>query len=386
MEHAPLDGIWPISPNFGIMEQQAGPGGSSSSILQPSPKPGQMRLWTFQSIAHGADYIGYFRWRTSVVGTEIYWHGLLNYDGLPNRRIDELKRIFSDVSKISALAGSKYAAEVAVLQDYDNIWDSELDRWHGALSRPSEKNLFCAMQHAHTPCDYVYLDETTSPEQLSRYRLLIDPHPAILTKRTAELLEKYVRGGGMLLFGARTGYKDEHGRCRRMPAPGFAADLCGIRVKDFTFVRPEEPVSAMKNEQRIDMPLFNEILAESSPDVKVLARYRDSYCGGEAAVTKRTVGKGAAFYFAAGFNEQNVQVILDAFGVSEPCRDRFLLPECCELAIREKAGCRYYFVLNYSSEDQTVRIKQPMMEMLSGTKREGRTVLPKYGVFVLKQL
>ncbi|WP_325176745.1 beta-galactosidase [Paenibacillus alkalitolerans] len=31
----------------------------------PSPRPGQMRLWTHQSIMHGTDLLLYFRWRTA---------------------------------------------------------------------------------------------------------------------------------------------------------------------------------------------------------------------------------------------------------------------------------------------------------------------------------
>ena len=49
------------------------------------PRPGQMRLWTMQAIAHGADYVSYFRWRTAVFGTEIYWHGML--DGVVSLRL-----------------------------------------------------------------------------------------------------------------------------------------------------------------------------------------------------------------------------------------------------------------------------------------------------------
>ena len=53
-----------ISSNFGIMEQQSGANGWNTGMAAPTPKPGQMTLWTMQSIAHGADYISYFRWRT----------------------------------------------------------------------------------------------------------------------------------------------------------------------------------------------------------------------------------------------------------------------------------------------------------------------------------
>ena len=41
------------SEKFLILEQQSGPGGQLSYLL-PMPLPGQIRLWTYQSIAHGA--------------------------------------------------------------------------------------------------------------------------------------------------------------------------------------------------------------------------------------------------------------------------------------------------------------------------------------------
>lgn len=70
-----------ISKRFGIMEQQSGANGWNTRMEAPTPRPGQMTLWTMQSIAHGADFVSYFRWRTSTIGTEIYWHGILDYSG-----------------------------------------------------------------------------------------------------------------------------------------------------------------------------------------------------------------------------------------------------------------------------------------------------------------
>ena len=61
-----------ISPVFGIMEQQSGAGGWNTCMESPTPRPGQMTLWTMQSVAHGADFVSYFRWRTCTMGTEIY--------------------------------------------------------------------------------------------------------------------------------------------------------------------------------------------------------------------------------------------------------------------------------------------------------------------------
>lgn len=61
--------------SFWIMEQQSGITGWQ--IMGRAPKPRQLTAWTMQSIAHGADAVVYFRWRTCTVGTEQYWHGIL---------------------------------------------------------------------------------------------------------------------------------------------------------------------------------------------------------------------------------------------------------------------------------------------------------------------
>lgn len=81
-----------ICPHFGIMEQQSGANGWNTRMEAPAPKPGQMMLWAMQSIAHGADYVSFFRWRTAVMGTEIYWHGILDYDNRDNRKLSEVYR------------------------------------------------------------------------------------------------------------------------------------------------------------------------------------------------------------------------------------------------------------------------------------------------------
>src|SRR5215212_6049719 len=64
---------------FWVMEQQAGPGGWE--LVSVMPRPGELRLWAYQQIAHGADGIIFFRWRTARHGAEQYWHGLLEHDG-----------------------------------------------------------------------------------------------------------------------------------------------------------------------------------------------------------------------------------------------------------------------------------------------------------------
>lgn len=379
-----------ISPNYGVMEQQSGPGGWDSRMMQPSPKPGQMRLWTFQSIAHGADFISYFRWRTSWIGTEIYWHGLNDYSNEPNRRLAELESIHQDIRKIAHIAQSKYKATVAFVKDYDNEWDGEQDKWHGLLDSYSDDGWFTAAQLTHTPMDFIFLQDSeknkTTLDDLKKYELIIYPHPAILTKGTAELLKSYVANGGKLIMGARTGYKDEYGRCPMKPMPGFAASLCGVKVIDFTNLGPgDEEVFADWDGEEIDAPVFNEVL-EAIDGARVLAAFKGDYYDGQPALIANDIGKGTTYYFGAGFSAKTAQTFLRKVGLGSPYENQIKIPEEVELAIRSKHNTDYMFLLNYKPYAVKVEIKKPMMDLITGKNVSGIIELEKYGVMVLKAL
>src|SRR4029078_4600130 len=133
-----LSAVRSVSSNFCVMEQQSGPGGWVNRMAQPAPKPGQMRLWTYQSVAQGAEMVLYFRWRTATIGTEIYWHGINDYHNRPNRRVAEAALIGRELEIIGQqLVATHPAAHVALASDYDNEWDGELDSWHGPYMRQS---------------------------------------------------------------------------------------------------------------------------------------------------------------------------------------------------------------------------------------------------------
>ncbi len=377
-----------ISPIFGIMEQQSGAGGWDSNMKQPAPKPGQMRLWTFQSLAHGADFISYFRWRTCWIGTEIYWHGLNDYSNQPNRRLSELKVIHSDIGKLSEMIGSTYAANVALIKDYDNLWDGEQDKWHGPLDDFSDNGWFTAAQLTHTPLDFLYFQngtKKTSFGDLQKYNLLIYPHATILTKETADLLKEYVNQGGILIMGSRTGYKDQYGRCPMHPMPGFASDLCGVKVIDYTHLSPgdDEEYSIWDGEE-VEAPIFNDIL-EPIGNARILATFQGNYYDGAPALVANDYGKGTAYYYGAGFSAKTAEVFLRKLGFASPYQGQIELPREVEIAIRRKDHLDYMFVLNYMSYPIDITVKEPMINLLTGQLVHGAARLERYGIMVFKR-
>lgn len=375
-----------ISPRFGIMEQQSGPGGWNTRMIQPAPKPGQLRLWTFQSVAHGADFVSYFRWRTCAFGTEMYWHGLLNYDNRDNRRLAELRRTHEDLGKIQCAAGAKYAAKVAVLCDYDNEWDGIEDKWHGPLRGRSMDALFKALQRAHIPFDFVNIDDAGTSAPLGGYDAVFYPHPTIITEARTAQLEAYVQAGGRLVIGCRAGYKDINGQCPMTPMPGLLAKLTGCTVEEFTFLGPADaPESIDWAGTSVPAPVFNDVLCPETPDCTVLGTYAGNYYDGKPGLTAHPFGSGAVYAFGTVFTEAAVRRFVSLFDLG--CPEAIELPEAVEIAVRESAdGKRYVFLLNYTDQPQTICVQdgKQYVDLLAESVLSGETVMKPYDVLILE--
>lgn len=376
-----------ISPNFCIMEQQSGPGGWVNRMDMPSPKPGQMRLWTYQSIAHGADMVLYFRWRTATMGNEIYWYGINDYHNQPNRRVREAGRIGQELAVVGqALIGTRNQANVAIVRDYDNEWDGEYDVWHGPFMWKSNKEWYKALQRRHVPNDVLFLRQKTTLEELTRYDVLVYPHPAIMTDETAALLDQYVQQGGKLIFGCRTGYKDERGQCYMRPFPGAARELCGVTVEEFTMVKGRRTPTSISwsgaTAAVTGADDFNDILQVEEESVEIMAVYGSDYYAGKPAVTRNRRGKGEVWYYGAVFNEQAASIIMDHVGLSSPA-EWLELPDEVELQIRSAADVSYTFLLNYNEAPATITLHESRIDLLSGTILSGEVILEGFGVLVL---
>lgn len=127
------------------MEQQSGPGGWNTRLLQPAPKPGSVKAVDFPVYRARCRFCQLLPLAYLHIRHRNVRHGLLNYDNFPNRRTEELLRVSEDIQKIQRIAGTKHTAKFAILCDYDNAWDGMEDKWHGPLNRESTDGWFKAL-------------------------------------------------------------------------------------------------------------------------------------------------------------------------------------------------------------------------------------------------
>ncbi len=378
-----LSTIRSISPVFGIMEQQSGPSGWNFRMVHATPKPGRLRFWTLQAIAHGADFVSFFRWRTCTFGTEIYWHGLHDYDNRPNRRTAELCQTYRDLRKLQSLCGKKYVAEAAILKDYDNMWDGEEDLWHSEADRISNDGWFRAFQKKHVPFDFKYITDETALDELKNYKLLVYPHPTIFTEQRASLLKAYAEQGGTIIFGCRTGYKKLNGSCYMMPMPGYASELVGAEVEEFTFLSPyDEAQYATIGDGKISAPCFNDVLRIT--DGKAIGTFDSNYYAGKPAISVKNLGKGKAYYFGGAFGEDTAKYFIEKEGLATPLGINKLIeiPEEIEVAVRGS----YIILLNYEDEAVTMQCSGIFKELISDTVVKNQIVINGGDAIVLEQM
>jgi beta-galactosidase len=384
-----------VSSKFMVLEQQSGPSGQIGGVLNgnpdylhPTPKPGQMRLWCWNSIANGADGVLFFRWRSLPYGSEAHWNGLLYHDERNVWRLEEAKRLGEEIKRMSAmLTGTRCISTAAILYDFDNESHARIERVTGKHREASELSVYQALSERHLSVDVRPLSGVHEGGDLAGYQIVFFPHAHVLTAADVPALQAYVEGGGTLVFGCWGGYRDRNHWCYDAAGKAFYENLVGARVADFTVVPPGE-TSSMRfghSEAYLEAPVFNEVLAETGDNVSVLASYASDYYAGQPAVTLHQKGQGRVIHFGSFFTPQNVTALLDALAIQDPFAAWAEIPGEVQAVVRSNGAEWFCLLLNFTNKPQPVTFKESAVDLLEGQKLQGHAEIPPYGVRIVRR-
>jgi beta-galactosidase len=364
---------------FLIMEEQAGKAGQS--FFAPQPRPGQLRLWAFQAVAHGAMGVNYFRWDSAKFGAEEYWHGLLNHDRSKSLGFDEIVRTVKDMKALGRDAlESSYVAEAAMSLDMDSDWALGIQPGNSKLSHTSQlMTWYGAVASANTGVDLVRLED-----DLARYKVVFAPVQYVVTEKQAESIRNYVRAGGMFVAGFRLGVKDESSQIVDKPLPGLLRDVMGITLKDYVplyFGKPGVKFGPELSGPDGTTQVWADLLKPET--ASTLAKYTREY-DGEVAVTVNHFGKGKAIYIGADLDPMSLARVLRTALAMSGSNSMFGAPGGVEITRRRAGDREWVFVLNHSDKEQKVTLPRKFKSVLSGDIVEGSVELKAYEVAVLQ--
>jgi beta-galactosidase len=367
--------------NYWIMEQTAGPGGSE--IMGRNPRPGEIRSIALQQVAHGADGMVWFRWRTCTVGAEQYWHGLLGHDGLPLRRYQEAATTAHDLRQLApALVGTTVHADVAMIYDYDSIWALQIQpAFDGNDFHRDWLRYYRALFTAG-----VNVDMVAPTADFSSYKVVIAPELYVLPDAVADALAAFVQHGGVLVADIRLGVKDEYSRCHARTLPGRLRDVLGISIPEYEAL-PEQMEYAMAGTllpgAYTAINFIDWVTVESA---ETLAEYRPWHMRAFAAATRHQYGSGWGYYVGCVVKED---AFYDAL-IAEVLQKANVIPLVTpppgiELSVRRRDdGASVLFLLNHTEEAQQVTVPAGMHDLLGGGLANGQLTLAPFGVAVLQ--
>jgi len=214
---------------FWVMELQPGP--VNWAPWNPIPKPGMIRLFTWEALAHGAEVVSYFRWRQAVSGQE-QMHAGLNLPGShewsPGGR--EACQAGAEIKTLGALPEA-HRASVAIVYDYEASWITRIQpqgqdfefttlmfRWYEAV-----RSLGLDVDFVRPGAD------------LKGYKLVLVPTLPFVS----DAAERAFAGAdGVVLYGPRCGSKTRHHATPANLAPGPLSELVKARVVQVASLRP----------------------------------------------------------------------------------------------------------------------------------------------------
>ena len=231
-----------------------------------------------------------------------------------------------------------------------------------------------------------YTIDIVPPERdLTKYKLVIAPGLNVLTQAEADNLARYIKQGGHLVLGQRSGMKDEYEARWPQRQPGPLAALLGARVEQYTAL--DEPVDTAGAWGEAKAQLFAEQLKAQADDVIVEMTYHAprSWLDGQPAAVTRKAGKGSISYVGVWLDDvgmkRAVQWMLTESGANP---DLFPAPAGVEVYRRVGNHCEVFIVANDSREEQTVALPSAMKDVLVNEMVRAVT-LPIYGVSVLEK-
>jgi len=335
---------------FWIMEQQAGITGWGE--MGRLPKPGQISMWALQSVAHGADAIVFFRWRSCALGTEQYWHGILPHSGIPGRTYNELTETVKKVLPVmDEISGAMPANDIGIVYSFRQEYAFRTQKHNPKLEYiKNVNNYYRALYNRNIGCDYLENSGT-----FSKYRVIIAPLQYLMNPELENKYTEYVNSGGTLILTMRTGVKDEDNIVMTdMPLPGRLSEVTGCSVYEYDSLNERRVKVSMGKEDDLYATVWADLVTPDS-DTETLAYYADSFYKGVSCVTRHKYGRGTCYYVGTEPDDELMKLIMDDVLKTARIEEKYEADAGIEITERVKGENTYIFAINHSDSEGEYR-------------------------------
>ena len=381
MRHDLMRGLKQGAP-FMLMEQT--PSVTNWQSYNLLKRPGDMRLISYQAVAHGADTVMFFQMRRSIGACEKFHGAVIDHVGTENTRVfREVSQLGEELKQLGdTTLDSRTPSKVAMLVDWDNWWALEYSAGPSCDLKYMDElaNYYTALYDNNISVDII-----SAQDPLDDYKVVIAPVMYMTKPGADEKIRKFVSEGGTFVTTFLSGLVDEHDLVITGGYPGKLRDILGIWVEETDALPSYMKNSFSWNGKDYDCGLICDIM--HMENAQALACYDKDFYEGTPVLSKNEFGKGHAYYVAtrAGqdFYADFLKKVLEEQGVEpvfKPCKG-------VEITLRRKEETNFLFFLNHNPQETVLIAEKPGTDLLTGKEYcpGDEIVLQTKGVVLFKE-
>lgn len=387
MTHDLMRGLKGGAP-FLLMEQT--PSQQNWQAYNTLKRPGVMRLWSYQAVAHGADSVMFFQLRRSVGACEKYHGALIEHVGHEHTRVfRECAQLGEELHKLgNKLLGARQSSKVAIMYDWENRWAIEYS------SGPTIALDYVKEVHKYYDALYqqgIQADIVSFEDDLSAYQVVLAPVMYMVKPGVAARIEAFVQAGGTFVTTYFSGIVNENDIVTLGGYPGELRKLLGIWAEEIDALFPDqsnriimkESLGNLGAKDTFSCSLLCDLIHSEGADV--LAEYGDDFYAGMPVLTRNHFGSGQAWYVASSPEASFLQGFL-----GEICKQHDIQPlpgkqANIEVTRRDKDGTGYLFIMNHNAGPTVIDLGlETGINLLTGQTVSGQTEIAGYDVMIVE--
>ena len=345
-------------------------------------EPGMVRLWSHQELAHGAESILFFPYRTFEYAHEQMMNGILDADNIPRRRYAEVKQTSEELFKIKQLIGTAFPlAKAAILRDFKCDWAFE----DGRISAD-----FRYMRHLYSYYralreQGITTDIISPTDDLAAYPLIIVPAQVLVTPQLCANLKQAAEKGSTLLITCMTGLRDTTMKSFGRLLNRDIESLAGIEVEEqFALIKQENTTVSYKGTAKeYTGGLWYDVFKPTT--ASVLATYQSRFLTGKPAIVSNRVGAGTVYYVGTVPSDSLIDVLMGNVVTNAKINPLAkAVDKLVDITELTKGTKRYVYAINFSDKEQPISVSVPMKDILTNESIVGKTIVKAKDVRVME--
>lgn len=337
--------------------------------------PNAIRKQAYATLFYGNQMVCGWTWQSMHAGEEQYLEGMLDWDGMPNRKYDEYKKIATEFKKIEKFFPYKLQAEVGMAFSFPSQIASV------AFPEQHENQLqACWDLFYWRNMDAKVVSINKSPLD---YKLLFVPGVAVMDEITANKIREYVANGGTVIMTSNSAIVDETGKVFASTRPGRLHDVFGIRVASYEETEAMNEVSRKAYQgKKLEFTYRGKTIQTESARFDVIEGKGAAIIGSITSLDKdypimtmNKYGKGKAIYVGLPAKGEVLGPIVDdlikELGIKKG-------PEVPEGIMARQIDTYHYLYLNVSGESKEIKMNGKSKSILFDKNYAGNFTIAPY--------